>query len=445
MKTLVAGINLFICLLIFCFNAIGQSGVKSPNPEPSQWYAGDMHVHRNCGNDSIVDVKKLAGMMEENDLSVISVLADMGNAEVKDSKTDLLKVTGKPAPESTTRRIINWDVEWHWDATYSQFQNQALGGHLVLLGLKNARQIWEESPYKILDWGKKQHAVSGFAHMQYLNDSIQNKLNCCIPVDYPVEAALGTIDFISEDVFGAGSPNNGTYFSEGAINAYYRLLNCGFRISLVAGTDYPCNNNEPLGTLLTYVEIPGNELTYQNWVQGIAKGKTVVSRNSHNEFLDLKVNGTEGPGNIIRLKNKEDLSMSVSWSANQELSGQVELVSNGKVIAKMEGTARPGEPVILSTTSSFPESSWICARRMGPSGHMVHTSPVYVTVNERPVRASVKDAEYFKGWIDNILNNIKPGGMWNKYFPNDYKTIKKRYLRARNIYKKIEDEAAGGQ
>ena len=37
--------------------------------------------------------------------------------------------------------------------------------------------------------------------MEYLNDSVQNALNCCIPLDYPVEAALGTIDFLAEDVW----------------------------------------------------------------------------------------------------------------------------------------------------------------------------------------------------------------------------------------------------
>ena len=41
----------------------------------------------------------------------------------------------------------------------------------------------------------------GFCHMQYLNDSIQNRIDCCTPIDYPVEAALGTIDFLAEDVW----------------------------------------------------------------------------------------------------------------------------------------------------------------------------------------------------------------------------------------------------
>lgn len=417
---------------------------ESPNgPEPVGWYAGDMHVHRNCGGEMIADVQELSAMMQENDLAVISVLADMGNGEVLESKTDLLKVNGKAAPESSNGRLIHWDAEWHWDATYGQFENQALGGHLVLLGLQDAEQIWAESPYKVLDWGRKQNAVSGFAHMQYLNDSIQNRLNCCIPVDYPVEAAMGTIDFISEDVFGAGSPNSGNYFSDGAIGAYYRLLNCGFRLSLVAGTDYPCNNNEPLGSLLTYVKVQDDQqLTYRNWVDGIAAGRTVVSRNGHNEFIDLRINDTAEPGSEIELKDGKEVTITVTWSAKHRLSGFVEIVSNGRVIARREATTDVDSLFTFSHAYPVDESSWICARRMGADGHMLHTSPVYVTIDKLPVRASESDAQFFIQWIDNILWKIRPGNEWSKYFPDDYESVKVRYTRAREIYQKIQSEAS---
>lgn len=440
MKSCVA-FSCLILLLIVYSDVQSQSSKKTQRPEPQGWYTGDMHVHRNCGNDSVTDVSQLKSMMEVNNLDVISVLADMGNGEVKFSEKDLMNVNGKPAAESSDNKIVNWDVEWHWDATYSQFAKQALGGHLVLLGLNNAKQIWEESPYKILDWGRKQNAVSGFAHMEYLNDSVQTKLNCCIPIDYPVEAALGMINFISEDVFGATSPNNGNYYADGAISAYYKLLNCGFRLALVAGTDYPCNDNEPLGTLLTYVNVPEGKLTYQKWVEGIRQGKTVVSRNAHHEFLDLSVNDTKGPGDTILLDKRGGVNVSVTWSADQELSGTVEIVQNGKVIASLNDTLQTDSVAILAVNASFFQSGWICARRMSPTGHMVHTSAVYVSVKNKPVRASVADADYFISWINNIIASTKPGADWNKYFPETYTSVAKRYSKALGVYKKIRKEA----
>ena len=429
------------CIFTLTGISIKNKTASTPKakPEPKNWYAGDMHVHRNCGDEKVLAESKLLSMMEPNDLAVISVLADMGNGEVKYAKEDLLKVNNKDVISSKTGRIIHWDTEWHWDATYSQFSNQALGGHLVLLGLKEAKQIWEESPYKILEWGRKQNAVKGFAHFQYLNDSIQDELNCCIPIDYPVEAALGTIDFISEDVYGNKSPNNGSYNSEAVINAYYKLLNCGFRPGLAAGTDYPCNNNEPLGTLLTYVRVK-DKLTYRKWIEGIKNGKTVVSRNGHNEFIELKVNGQYIPGDEIMLQDNGTVSIEVKWTAIKELKGIIELVSNGKVLASQVGTSKPGEPVLLKTTAAFSKSGWICARRMDDQGHQTHTAPVYITVNKKPVRASAEDAQFFIAWIDNILKQTEPGGKWNKYFSNDPQTIRNRYIKARTIYQDILKE-----
>ena len=64
-----------------------SSSMNAVKPEPEDWYAGDIHIHRNCGDvTSIISETELTAMMEPNDLAVISVLADMGNGEVKDSK-----------------------------------------------------------------------------------------------------------------------------------------------------------------------------------------------------------------------------------------------------------------------------------------------------------------------------------------------------------------------
>ena len=370
---------------------------------------------------------KFPDMMEENNLAVISLLADMGNGEGKPSKIDLPKVNGLDASESKPGRIVHWDAEWHYDPAGVTFEDKALGGHIILLGLKEAHQIWDESPYKILEWAKKQDAIGGFCHMQYLNDQIPNKLTCCIPIDFPVEAALGTIDFLMEDVL----------LNDAAVNAYYKLLNCGFRLGWAAGTDYPCNNSKPLGSLLTYVQVKDAPVTYRKYIEGIKNGRTVVALNGHTEFLDLKVNRNSTPGDEIKLKNKGTVTIEVKWTAIKELTGRIELVSNGKVVASQPGTAKPGEPLILKATQEFTKSGWICARRMDEKGHQSHTAPVYITVNNKPVRASAEDAEYFVKWIDNILNNIAPGEAWNHFFTHDFATVQNRYREAREIYSKI--------
>lgn len=413
--------------------------VKKENvrPEPKGWYAGDIHVHRNCGDDIVRSEDEVKKMMETNDLAVMSLLADMGNAEVKDSKTDLPKVNGKDISVGPAR-VMRWDTEWHWDATYAQFSNQALGGHLVLLGLNNAKQIWEESAYKVLEWARNQNAVKGFAHFQYLNDSVQKELNCCIPIDYPVEAALGTIDFVSEDVFSTTLAGGG-YNSEAAVNAYYKLLNCGFRLGFAAGTDYPCNNNEPPGSMLTYAKVDG-QLTYQKWIEAIKKGRTVVSRNAHREFIDLKVNN-QIPGDEIKSNDALEASIEVKWSSKDATSGTIQLVYNGEVIASQYVRSGGVSGINFTTKRKILASGWICARRMGEKGHYVHTAPVYITISNKPVRASANDANFFVSWIDNILEKIAAGGVWNRYFTKNADAVTTRYRKARDIYKQIADES----
>ena len=413
---------------------------QSTGPEPTGWFAGDMHVHRSCGG-SPATVASMFQLMTPNNLAVISLLADMGNGEVQNPVTDLPRVNGQDDPSSTPGRILHWDAEWHWDATYSQYSHEALGGHLVALGLSEAHQIWQEYTYPIFTWAHQQNAIAGFVHMQYLGDDFPQSLDCCTPIEYPVEVALGSADFIAEDVQDINSSFG--MCPECAIQAYYRLLNCGFRPGFAAGTDYPCNNSRPLGSLLTYVQVAGGQMTYSNWVQGIANGRTVVSRNGHNEFLSLTVNNSATPGDEVKLTGAGSVPVTIQWTANQSLSGTIELVQNGVVVASQQASVSQGVPASLSAMVNFANSGWLAARRMGDSGHVVHTAAVFVTVNNAPIRASAADADFYVQWMDNLLQKTSPGGAWNSYFPTSLAAAQARYQAAKTLYQQIESEAAG--
>jgi hypothetical protein len=350
-------------------------------------------------------------------------------------------VNGQDASVSTAGRIVHWDTEWHWDATYTQYAHQALGGHILGLGLTEAHQFWSELTFDVFSWMRNQGGIAGFAHMQYLDGGIPQSLTCCTPIEYPVEVALGAADFISEDV-----DDNGSGFSmypENAIQAYYKLLNTGFRPGLAAGTDYPCNSSRPLGALLTYVQVAGGQMTYRNWIEGIRSGRTVVSRNGHKEFLNLTVNGSATPGDEIPLTAPGNLPVTVQWTATQSLSGTLELVSNGVVVASRQASAAGGAPLTWSTTVDFPKSGWLVARRMGSDGHQVHTAAVFVIVNGAPIRASAADAQYFVQWMDNLLTKTSPGGPWNSFFPTNLSRAQARYQSAKAIFQQRAADAGG--
>jgi uncharacterized protein (TIGR02597 family) len=403
------------------------------NPEPADWYPGDMHVHRSCGG-SPVTVSSIYNMMVSQDLSVVALLADMGNGEVQDPVTDLPLVNGQDDGVSTNGHIVHWDAEWHFDPTYTQYAPElALGGHIVALGLTNAQKVFKEYTKPIFDWAHAQGAIAGFAHLQYLNDAFPTNLDCCTPLEYPVEVALGACDFISEDVAG----------SDSATRAYYRLLNCGFRPGFVGGSDHPCSAQ--VGSVITYVHAPGS-LTYSNWIQGIKSGRTVVSRTGHNQFLELKVNGTNLPGDEIQLTGwgGSSVPVTVEWTAAENLTGRtIQLVQNGLVVASKSASVTAGATNSLSATVDFRRSGWLCARTMGANGHELHTAAVFVKVNGLEVRASVADAQYYVQWLDNLLTNTASGGVWGSYFVTNRAEAQARYQAAKAIYQTIALEAAG--
>jgi hypothetical protein len=142
------------------------------------------------------------------------------------------------------------------------------------------------------------------------------------------------------------------------------------------------------------------------------------------------------------MKNKGNVAINVTWTAINEEPGIIELVKDGVVVASQSGIVKPGIPVELTSQVSFNASGWVCARRMDETGHVTHTAPLYISVNDKPIRASVEDARFFVAWIDNILQNTAPGGPWDKYFTTDKETVRKRYLKAREIYETIAKEAA---
>lgn len=410
-------------------------------PEPAGWYAGDPHVHRSCGGAPEA-VTSLRSKMSTNNLRVISVLADMGNAEVQNATTDLPLVTGSDAKETNATRMLHWDTECHWDPGYTWLSpHQVLGGHLVNLGLSQAQQVFKEYTAPLFDWAHAQETpsnqpvVAGFAHMQYLDDGIPPVgLSCCTPIEYPVEVALGKADFVSEDVAGGNS----------AMNAYYRLLNTGFRPGFAGGTDYPCGVSV-LGSVLTYVQVDG-DFTYRKWIEGIKNGRTVVSRNGHKEFLDLKVNATATPGDELTRSGAGTIPVSVTWTATQKITGgTIELVQNGAVVASKKATVNTSTPVTLTANVNVTQSGWLAARRVDGAGeHRLQTGAVFVTVDGKPVRASAADANFYVQWMNTLLARTTPGGSWDLFETSAGRDgARARYTAAKTVYQTVCAEAGG--
>src|SRR5579864_5078828 len=149
--------------LVLLAVALSATPVCAQTPEPSGWYAGDPHVHCDCGvaGGLTVTPEQVFAAMSTNRLAVVSLLADMGNGEVRDAPRDLPKINGNDLPLSTSRQILHWDAEWHFDPRGVTFEQKAVGGHLILLGLQHGERTFSEYTYPVIERTKQQKAVVG--------------------------------------------------------------------------------------------------------------------------------------------------------------------------------------------------------------------------------------------------------------------------------------------
>ena len=127
-----------------------------------------------------------------------------------------------------------------------------------------------------------------------------------------------------------------------------------------------------------------------------------------------------------------------------------------------EGGAPCASSLELRATIPITDSAWIAARAFGPdcefvdTGHLngwvreqgaqfAHTSPVWVSVGGKPVRASAADAQYFVAWIEAAKTYIT---RWRETTDEPaarerhwYQTFLNRAAQAQDVFRQIAAEA----
>jgi hypothetical protein len=229
------------------------------------------------------------------------------------------------------------------------------------------------------------------------------------------ELILERVDALQMDGF--DNPDADTRFQqESPLKEWYQLLDCGCRLPVVGGSDKE-DNLGILGQPRTYARLqPGQEFTYQSWIEAIRAGRTFVT---NGPMIGLTVNGQD-PGAVIDLP-----SASQPAHVRAEVKSLVpfdflEVVANHAVVARAAGSGSPTTSVI-ETEVSIPASGWIVARCWGAyddaaeSWIGAQTSPVYVHVDGKPPRAKAETIATFTGQLDKMLDWVRRKGR----FEND--------------------------
>jgi hypothetical protein len=421
------------------------------------WYSGDHHIHAaGCMHyetpaQGVLPEDMIRHILGE-DLKVGSVLTwgpcyyyQKQFFEAGDNKL------------STAENLMRYDVE------VSGFPSSH-AGHLVLLRLKDqdypgAKVIedWPTWDLPILKWAKAQGAVTGFAHsgwgLEVKTDQLPHyelpKFDGIGANEYIVDVTHDVVDFIST----VDTP------SVWELNIWYHTLNCGFRARISGETDFPCIYGERVGLGRSYVRLDG-QLNFDAWVEGLRAGGSYVS-DGKSHLLDFSVNGVmagaqnselklskaetvrvtakvaarldEQPNEAIRKRRYDQMPY---WDIERARTGgsrevPVEVIVNGQSVARnniiADGTLRE-----VSFDVSLARSSWV-ALRILPSSH---TNPVFVIVNDKPIRASRRSAEWCLKAVDQCWTQKAP-----KIAHRERGEAERAYDFARQAYRRILTES----
>ena len=139
--------------------------------------------------------------------------------------------------------------------------------------------------------------------------------------ELPIDAVLGVVHAV--DLM--------SYNSDKDLSAelWYRLLNCGLKLSACVGTDALLDRStDPLGGDRVYVKTAG-PLTMESWLDGLRNGRSFVT---NGPIPTLEVNG-KGPGETCDLAEAGKVRVAVKVESYVPFH-KIEVIVNGKVAAQ---------------------------------------------------------------------------------------------------------------
>jgi len=249
-------------------------------------------------------------------------------------------------------------------------------------------------------------------------------------------------------------------------NAWYHLMNCGFPLKVSGETDFPCMSGTRVGQGRVYVQMGKVEkLDYGAWCEGLAKGRSYVS-DGYAHVLDFRVHGVRaggelnlGKGGNLRVQAKvafgrqtplETPYGAVLPAEGRRLMGdtvvlhqgapqsieqrRVEAVVNGHVVYATDVPA-DDQPHDLVFDVPVADSSWIALRQFP----QLHTNPVNVIINLKPIRASRRSALWSIACIEQLWR-LRGQGI----APQERDEAKKTFDWAIEQYKRIAAECPAG-
>ena len=413
------------------------------------WYSGDTHIHDLHQGMFGLTHRGLVRQLQASDLHMTFDLIHMDGTRLMGRWGDL---TGRPSPLSTPDYILQYAEEFRGSLGHMEL----IGIHHfvtpLIAGAAGTPYAQPTLDYQYIDAAHAQGGMAGFPHPYY---SVPTTSAMAHPEFDLKPAAHGFYsapttpgnagqNLIATDV----ALGRGDYYEVASMASeelastgfYYKLLNCGFHLPAVGGTDNFGNaalDTWP-GSDRTYVHIQG-PLTVRNWLAGLKAGHTVASTAP---LLFVTVAGRE-PGDTIRLGAGAPAALHVHADARSIAPMErLQIIVNGQVEANVAARVAAGDPHHLSFDGqvAIPQGGWIAARVIGPPSRYVgdsysfaQTSPVYVVRNGRQW-VSAADAEFLAQSVEDLWQR-EAHAPWRS--PAERDQFHAALERARAVYQRI--------
>jgi TolB protein len=413
------------------------------------WYSGDTHIHDLHQGMFGLTHRGLVQQLQASDLHITFDLIHMDGTRLMGRWGDL---TGRPSPLSTPNYILQYAEEFRGSL-----------GHMELIGIHHfitpliagAFGTADAQPtldYQYIDAAHAQGGMAGFPHPYYsvpTTPALAHPEFDLKPAAHGFYAAPTTPENAGQNLIATDvALGRGDYYEVASMASeelastgfYYKLLNCGFHLAAVGGTDNFGNaalDTWP-GSDRTYVHVQG-PLTVRNWLAGLKAGHTVASTAP---LLSLSVGGRE-PGDTIRLSAGAPATLRVQADARSIAPMErLEIIVNGQVAANAVAHVAASDPHHLRFDGevAVPQGGWVAARVIGPPSRYVgdsysfaQTSPVYVVRNGRPW-VSAADAVFLAQSVENLWQR-EAHAPWRS--PQERHKFHSALERARAVYERI--------
>jgi hypothetical protein len=230
-------------------------------------------------------------------------------------------------------------------------------------------------------------------------------------------------------------------------NCWYHIMNCGFPLKASGETDFPCITGSRVGQGRVYVQLGKiDRIDYAQWCEGLAKGRSYIS-DGYSHALQFTVDDQPAGGEVkldhagpVTVKAKVafsgDMPLGTSVGGNLPIGAtrKVELIVNGVPVASKDVPADQ-KPHDIEFSVPLGKSSWVAIRH-NPT---MHTNPVTVLVEGKPIRASRASAQWCIGVIEQLWRVRE-----NNIIKEERDEAKKTFEKAIEIYKKIAEESEAG-